>query len=35
MPEHEDVHITVLRGGKYIGESLLLDPTTMLIKDRL
>jgi hypothetical protein len=34
-PEHANVYITPLRGGKSKGESLLLDPTTMLIKDRL
>jgi hypothetical protein len=34
-PEHADVYITPLRGGKSRGESLLLDPTTMLMKDKL
>ena len=34
-PQHADVYISVLKGGKTGGESLLLDPTTMLIKDRL
>lgn len=34
-PEHADVYITTLHGGKSRGESLLLDPTTMLIKDRI
>ncbi len=33
--EHADVEITVLKGGKSERESLLLDPTTMLIRDRL
>lgn len=32
-PEHADVHIKVLRGGSAAGESALLDPTTMLIKE--
>jgi hypothetical protein len=32
-PEHADVHITVLRGSESAGESALLDPTTMLIKE--
>jgi KaiC/GvpD/RAD55 family RecA-like ATPase len=34
-PEHADVHIKVLRGGGAAGESALLDPTTMLIKENL
>jgi hypothetical protein len=34
-PDHADVYISTLRGGKAGGESLLLDPTTMLIKNRL
>jgi KaiC/GvpD/RAD55 family RecA-like ATPase len=35
-PEHADVHIKVLRsGGAAVGESALLDPTTMLIKENL
>jgi KaiC/GvpD/RAD55 family RecA-like ATPase len=33
--QHADVYITVLKGGKTGGESALLDPTTMLIRDRL
>jgi hypothetical protein len=31
--EHADVHIAVLRGSNSAGESALLDPTTMLIKE--
>lgn len=34
-PEHADVHINVLRGGKAEHESILLDPTTMLIRESL
>jgi len=35
QPEHADVHIKLLRGGgsTQVGSPLLLDPSTMLIKD--
>ncbi|MHB8090341.1 MAG: cytoplasmic protein [Syntrophales bacterium] len=32
--EHADVHIKVLRGSGAVSESALLDPTTMLIKEK-
>jgi hypothetical protein len=36
-PEHADIHIRLLRGGEssHAGSLLLLDPSTMLIKDPL
>jgi hypothetical protein len=35
QPERADIHIKLLRGGESTpaGTSLLLDPSTMLIKD--
>ncbi len=35
QPEHADIHIKLLRGGESnpVGSPLLLDPSTMLIKD--